>query len=223
MRSPRRSRRLDGTEGLPAATGLRHTDAGVAEQALELVEALAERRGLLLQLREPVHSGLPAAGAAQVPGGACALAVPAELRWASIPEEGKCPGAGAQVCYSGKTREHFVKTDGTGGYEPDPRSPDCQRCHGTGRVTSTRETWVPDGRTIKRLLAAYFDIDLDRAAQERQAVYEAVASRVERTVEVPDEELAALPARQRHNRLEGHAVDAAFDGGMLRWGWREAE
>ncbi len=48
-------------------------------------------------------------------------------------------------------------------------------------------------------------------------------SRVERTVEVPDEELAALPARQRHNRLEGHAVDAAFDGGMLRWGWREAE
>jgi len=48
-------------------------------------------------------------------------------------------------------------------------------------------------------------------------------SRVERTVEVPDAELAALPARQRRHRLEGHAVNAAFDGGMLRWGWREAE
>jgi len=34
-------------------------------------------------------------------------------------------------------------------------------------------------------------------------------SRVERTVEVPDAELAALPARQRRHRLEGHAVNAA--------------
>ncbi len=33
---------------------------------------------------------------------------------------------------------------------------------------------------IERLLAAYFDIDLDRAAQERHAVYEAVAARANR-------------------------------------------
>ncbi len=47
-------------------------------------------------------------------------------------------------------------------------------------------------------------------------------SRVERTVEVPDAELAALPARQRRHRLEGHAVNAAVEDLERQATWARA-
>jgi hypothetical protein len=60
---------------------------------------------------------------------------------------------------------------------PNGPKPSCRTCHGTGIVASKREMWVPDGRSIEQLLAAYFDIDLQQAAEEKQAVYEALAAR----------------------------------------------
>ncbi len=100
------------------------------------------------------------------------------LCWSTVEEEDECPGASLRErCYGGKTQERYRQIGNEGRYEPDPKSPTCRRCNGTGRVTRSRETWVPDGRTIEQLLAAYFGIDLQQVAEEKQAVYEAMAAR----------------------------------------------
>jgi hypothetical protein len=101
------------------------------------------------------------------------------MTWQEIEEEDVCSGQFSHSCYGGKTRERRVRDKNgtrTDDWEPDPRSFTCERCGGTGRVIRKRETWVPDGRSIEQLLAAYFGIDLDAASRERQAVYEAVAA-----------------------------------------------
>jgi hypothetical protein len=49
-----------------------------------------------------------------------------------------------------------------------------------------------------------------------------VGSRVERTVEVDDEDLEGLTEPERFTLLNDYARDAVFDGGMAEWGWEEA-
>ena len=46
----------------------------------------------------------------------------------------------------------------------------CARCGGTGFTPTTREAWAADGRSTDRLLAAYFEIDLDKLEAEKRAM-----------------------------------------------------
>jgi hypothetical protein len=93
--------------------------------------------------------------------------------WREVDDESKCG-----YCDGGKTGVIYPEGLGVDAPRvPNPDSADCPKCNGTGRRSYRRETWVPDGRSIEQLLAAFFGIDLQQAAEERQAVYEAVAAK----------------------------------------------
>lgn len=49
-------------------------------------------------------------------------------------------------------------------------NPDCTACQGSGLIRRTRRGWNYDGRTVEQVLAAYFQIDLEAAEQERRAL-----------------------------------------------------
>jgi hypothetical protein len=91
-----------------------------------------------------------------------------------VEEVDECPGAGLyEYCYDGKAG----RRSGADGLELDPDSPDCRRCEGhRPRRPPSRDVGA-DPRSIEQLLAEYFDIDLEAAARERQAVYEQLAAR----------------------------------------------
>lgn len=47
---------------------------------------------------------------------------------------------------------------------------DCNVCNGQGRRDIVRTDFQSDGRSIEKLLADYFEIDLDAVEQERRAI-----------------------------------------------------
>jgi hypothetical protein len=53
---------------------------------------------------------------------------------------------------------------------PPPPHPDNCVCGGTGLIENRMEDWVPWGAGIQPILARYFDIDLDAANDERNAL-----------------------------------------------------
>lgn len=51
-----------------------------------------------------------------------------------------------------------------------PTHPESCACHGTGYIETRMDDWIPVGASIEKLLAEYYDIDLNTAADERDAL-----------------------------------------------------
>ncbi len=60
---------------------------------------------------------------------------------------------------------------------PDWDHDGCTFCGGTKRVERTRQEWYSDGRSIERLLAEYFDVDLVKVEEEKQAALAMIRER----------------------------------------------
>lgn len=48
------------------------------------------------------------------------------------------------------------------------------RCKGTGYVTIWQQQWVPDARSVQRILAKYFGIDYDELMAEKDRMLTAI-------------------------------------------------
>lgn len=63
--------------------------------------------------------------------------------------------------------------------EGDDRRRVCKRCGGSGSVDVEIDGWVHDGRRIEKLLADYFEIDLDKIEEERRALLDELRAKHE--------------------------------------------
>lgn len=54
---------------------------------------------------------------------------------------------------------------------------ECDNCGGDGAVKLEHARLSFDGRSIEKLLAAFFGIDLDKIAEEKDAMYQEIRSR----------------------------------------------
>lgn len=86
------------------------------------------------------------------------------LEWYGSNEEG-----GVRAVW--RRKEPCPECDGEGGWKGRNGWIACHKCAGSGQIPRGAARLIPDGRTIEQVLAAYFEIDLDKIHAEKEAMY----------------------------------------------------
>lgn len=102
------------------------------------------------------------------------------LEWLRAPEEYDGKGAHLHVWKEWEEDDLCAfyssglgSCDGRGKIGFGRNKENCPKCGGTGLVPRSREGWVPLGIPTTKLLAEFFEIDLNKLEDEKQAILDA--------------------------------------------------
>lgn len=71
---------------------------------------------------------------------------------------------------AGRPEWHCIGGRIMSGMDLDEDTGECEECEGTGRIPRREPRLMSVGKSIEALLAMYFDIDLQRLAEEKDAM-----------------------------------------------------